>query len=56
MRPFIKVSAETILHKIGQDMYDIISRAVFNKTFKVSLMSNHDVSGSGLVKLMQVDL
>ena len=56
MRPFIKISAETRLHKLGQDMYDITSRAVLKKTFKVSSMSNHSVSGSELVKLMQVDL
>jgi ABC-type transport system involved in cytochrome bd biosynthesis fused ATPase/permease subunit len=56
VRPFVRVCAEGRLRQIGARMHGIISKAVFAKALKVSLLSNHGVSGSELVKIMQTDL
>lgn len=55
-KPFIKVCAEERLRQIGEGMHEILSRNVVSKTLRVSLLSNPEISGSQLLKMMQIDM
>jgi ABC-type protease/lipase transport system fused ATPase/permease subunit len=44
------------LRQIGEGMHEILSRSVVSKTLRVSLLSNPEISGSQLLKMMQIDM
>lgn len=56
IKPFLRVYADGKLLSIGLSMQGVLMRAVIDKTFKISLLSNHNVTGSGMIKIMQADI
>jgi hypothetical protein len=56
VKPFLRVFAEERSRQIGEAMHEIITRAMVNKTLRIALLSNPEVSESQLLKMMQTDM